>query len=191
MHLPHRNVRLVLGLAVITLAAAGAFVWVTFLFFMRAQFPQRPMVDALIPFLERGADAQVVLAGQQVAIDGGGTWVVVTDASGMVLASNARDTAYGPVALVSCREAGKPVPPCFFSLPSGSLPQSLTVLLPDGLRYALIARPWHSADQSGFVFAGRTRGVLDERWLWVTRLILATWLAGLGAFFFANRTARR
>jgi hypothetical protein len=181
-----RDVRLALGLVAVSLAAGVAYLAATYVSSVRATYPQKPLLAAAVPFLERGADPRVVLPGGDVEVGSGRSWMTVTDADGAILASNAVDDSMS-VSLASCHDDGAPSYDCFF-VPDGDLPRYLTVEVA-GTRQAVVATRWASAGRSGYAFAGRDRSGVDERGALTLHLISATWLAGLGAFWFANRTS--
>ena len=189
MQLPRRNVRLAAGLAVITVLAGIAHVLTTYLLAQRASYPQRIIAAQAADFLSRGYDAAHLLPGMPVDVWKGGTWLTVTGEDGGILASSATDGGK-TVSLASCEDAAMPLASCFF-VPSGSLPQSLTVELGSGTRQAVIVERFASDQGSGYVFAGRSRERTDARMFTTLCLIVATWLSGMGVFVIANRLSRR
>jgi hypothetical protein len=188
MKLPSRNVRLGLGLVVITILAVAAHIAVTAILGARASYPQQPILNAAMPFLERGSDPAVLLPGRPVDVNSGGTWITVTDSRGSILASSALEDLM-PVSLASCREQTIAPANCFF-VPNGKLQSHITIELPSGSRQAVLAQAWHSANGEGYVFVGRSRERTDAKLVLLMQLITATWLAGLGAFWFVNRSMK-
>lgn len=188
MKLPSRNVRLGLGLVVITLAAIAAHVAVTAILSERASYPQKSILAAAMPFLERGADPAVLLPGRPVDVNSGATWITVTDTRGSIIASSALEDEM-PVSLISCREQTIAPANCFF-VPNGTLQSHITIELPSGSRQAVLAQSWQSPSGEGYVFMGRSRERTDAKLVLLMQLITATWLAGLGAFWFVNRSMK-
>ena len=178
-----KNRRLVLGIAVLTLAAGIAALLVTVLIGNRKAYPQRIIARTAAEFLAKGYDPVHVLPSGPVEVTSGNTWVVVTDLSGQLRASAAVDRGL-PVSLASCREADVSAN-CFF-VPTGQVPSDLTVELPSGGQQTLaISR--YDDKASGYVIAGRMAYFSDWRWYLTMRIIIATWLTGIALFLIANR----
>ncbi len=188
MKLPSKNVRLVFGIVTISLVAGIAHVAVSAILSARSSYPQEPIMKSALLFLNRGDDPAVVLPSHAIEVESNQTWITVTDAAGSILASSATDQGK-PVTLVSCRNRDVVPENCFF-IPGGAVPHRLTVELPSGSRQSVVSAAWRAPDGEGYVFVGRSRDDSDMRWVFLTQLIAATWLAGLGAFWFANRVAK-
>ena len=182
-----RNKRLAVGLAVITLAAIVAVLTTTFFATRRFSYPQRILAREAASFLARGYDPALVVTGDSVDVRNGGTWMTVTDLQGRVLASNATEGG-AAVSLASCREQGTEAN-CFFA-PKGEIPQNLSVELPSGSRQSLVFTRF-GGENEGFVVAGRQVDPNYARLFETLRMIIATYLAGVGCFLMGNRFVSR
>lgn len=184
--LPPRNVRLVLGLATITLVAGIAYITTTALYAVRASFPQKALLSAAMPFLEKGYMPAIVLPATISDINTGQVWMVITDSEGRVRASSIREA----IALAECATSPTVNDNCFF-VPTGYLKRHITLQFSTSERQAVIAAPWQSEQGNGYIFIGRSREHLDQKLAITLLLIASTWFAGMGAFYFVNRAIRR